>query len=265
MLLTPVVISLFWTNISGGLLNRPDFWETIAPSVHVYNEDIIDLDKQVIHLSDGEEVSTQCLLLGTGWLSSLQFMDPKQLVELGLPHRIEDEQQADNNSLLWEKLEAQADREVLSQLPMLQNPPEHFYRPPTQTPYRLYKGIGPLEDDTIAFVGFSEFLNYFRGVECQAIWATAFLDKNMNLPSKEEQMAEIARCNVYCRRRYLSSGKKGTFFPFESTLITDRLLEEVGLSSHRKGWFAHTFGVNLAKDLSGLKDEYLAKFGPAQD
>ena len=252
--------SFFWANVAGGILNREDFWDTIAPNVNVHIADIASLDHDVIRLEDGTEIAAQAILLGTGWLNSLTFFGDNERIRLGLPHPWRSEEKANSERDLWKQLEQQADEDVTRRFPMLRKPPPHHLKVAGLTPYRVYKGIGPLDDTLVAFVGYQENLNYFRGVECQAIWATAFLDQKLNLPTKEQRMVEIARTNVYCRRRYLSSGQMGTFFPFESTIVTDRLLEEVGLTSHRKGWLKNLFSVNLAKDLRGLKDEYIAKY-----
>ena len=119
----------------------------------------------------------------------------------------------------------------------------------------MYNGIAPLNDDSIVFIGYSLVTNYFQGVECQAIWATAFLDGQLTLPSREDKQAEIAKMVVYDKRRYLSSGELGNNLGFESNFYLDKLLQEAGLSSHLKGWFKNYFVPRTAQDLAGLKDE----------
>ena len=252
--------SLFWQNGTGGLLNRADFWETVAPNVHVYLDDILEVDKKIVRLKKGHEITTDVLLCGTGWdPASFSFFEPDHLVQLGLPHRHEDEPFQEMH--FWAQLEKQADQEILEKFPMLANPPEHLHKPISTTPYRLYNGIGPLNDDSIAFVGYAIVSNYFKGVECQAVWATAFLDKHLTLPSLEDRQTEIARMIAWNKRRYLSSGQRGNFPAFESNFYTDKLLQEVGLSSHLKGWFSNYFVPGTAKDMVGLKNEYLTKYG----
>jgi dimethylaniline monooxygenase (N-oxide forming) len=83
---------------------------------------------------------------------------------------------------------------VVEQFPLLADPPDHPRKPVLTTPHRLYNGVAPLDDDgSIAFIGYINCANYFRGVECQAIWATAYLDKMLTLPCIEDQQEEIAR------------------------------------------------------------------------
>jgi dimethylaniline monooxygenase (N-oxide forming) len=258
------ICRLFWQNGTGGLLNRADFWETIAPNVRIYHDDVLELDKRLVRLKGGDEVPTDILLCGTGWHgSSFGFFDPELVVKLGLPHPFSDEPAEDADA--WTQLEKQADQRVLEQFPQLAHPPDHPHKPVKTTPYRLYNGIAPLGDDSIAFVGYAICSNYFKGVECQAIWATAYLDKQLTLPCKDDQRAEIARLTAWCRRRYLSNGERGNFLPFESIGYMDKLLREIGLSSHRKGWFRDYFVPGTSQDFVGLKDEYAVKYGYDQN
>ena len=256
---------IFWLNATSGILNREDFWETIAPNVRVYLDDIVEVDKKIIRLKKGDEIATDVLLCGTGWdEASFTFLEPHDLVRLGLPHLHKDE--PFEESRMWAQLEQQADSEIIQQFPILANPPKHLQKPSPLTPYRLYNGIGPLNDDTIAFIGYSIVTNHFQGVECQAIWATAFLDKNITVPSSSsllDKQREVAKSIAYNKRRYLSHGQLGNNFSFESNFYLDKLLHEVGLESHLKGasTFRKYFVPRTARDLAGLKDEYLAKYG----
>ena len=62
------------------------------------------------------------------------------------------------------------------------------------TPYRLYKGITPVSDTgnrSSIFIRQVEVGNYFPVVQCQAMWATAYLDKKLVLPTREEQEKKL--------------------------------------------------------------------------
>jgi dimethylaniline monooxygenase (N-oxide forming) len=252
---------LFWQNMTGGLLHRPDFWDTIAESVYVYVDDILELDKKTIRLKAGEEITTDAILCGTGWKPALDMFDQETLIQLGLPYPLE--QQPPEVAEKWVKLEKEADQKVLKSLPLLANPPENYYRKANpSTPYRLYKGMAPIHDDSIVFVGHVVVGNYFRTAECQAVWATAYLDKKIPLPSAEEQEAEIALLVAWCKRRYLSNGEMGHWLVFDMTGYCDKLLEQVGLSSHlQKGWLSYYFRPGVARDLVGLRAEYVGRYG----
>ena len=73
---------------------------------------------------------------------------------------------------------------------MLANPPTHYVKPRTLTPHRLYNGTAPLHDDSIVFIGHVLVGNYSPATEAQAIWATAYLDKQLRLPSVAEREQE---------------------------------------------------------------------------
>ncbi|KAI4225266.1 MAG: hypothetical protein L6R36_004054 [Xanthoria steineri] len=251
---------LFWQNVAGGMLNQPDFWETIANHVDIFHDDIVELDDHVVRLKGGKDVATDVILCGTGWNpNDFSFFDTDLLIRLGLPHSLKDAASS-KDAERWTQLEKQADEEILKQFPLLANPPHHFQEPIRTTPYRLYNMIAPLNDDSIAFVGHMAIVNHFRGAECQALWAMAYLDKQLKLPSYEDRQLEIARRVTWCRRRYLSHGVSGNYIPFESEAYTDKILAEIGLTSHRKGLLRDSFVPPGPGDLVGLKDEYLDKF-----
>ncbi|KAI4209546.1 MAG: hypothetical protein LQ351_007537 [Letrouitia transgressa] len=255
---------LFWQNCAGGLLNRADFWDTIAPNVHVYFDDIVKVEHKLVRLQKGQDIPTDAILCGTGWKTAdFDFFKPQDLVKLGLPHQFSDEP-ADQLEL-WAQLEKQAEPAIIRNFPVLANQPKHHHKPLHTTPYRLYNGIAPLNDNTIVFVGYFLVGNYFKGAECQAIWATAFLDGKLELPTREERQIEIARLNTWCRKRYLSNGELGNMVVSESNFYTDKLLKEVGLSSHLKGWFNDYFRPGTAQDMAGLKEEYLARYGGGEN
>ena len=199
-------------------------------------------------------------------MPSLQFLSRDLCIELGLPYSLVDHPSDERK--LWSQLETAADGKVLASYPQLANPPPHYHKPVALTPYRLYKHIAPVNDldntpdgRSIVFIGHICVGNYFRAVECQAMWATAFLDGKLALPSVEERREEVALFTAWCRRRYLNNGERGNWMTFELVGYTDRLLEQLGLSSHRKGWFRDLFEPCVARDLVGLKEEYVGKYG----
>jgi hypothetical protein len=252
---------IFWQNGTGGLLNQPDFWDTVAQHVEIYEDDILELNGRLVRLKGGDEISTDVLLCGTGFTPSISFFDHDHdlLRVLGLPYRLESE--PDEDAAMWTRLEQEADRRILERFSELANPPAHYEKPILTASYRLYKGIASLHDYSIVFVGHVLVSEYFRAAECQAIWATAYLDQRLSLPSIEDRQAEIANFVSRCRRRCLSNGERGNWMAFDLIGYTDRLLQDVGLSSHRKGWFGDWFAPARAHDLQSLRDEYVAKYG----
>ncbi|EED24571.1 dimethylaniline monooxygenase, putative [Talaromyces stipitatus ATCC 10500] len=256
---------IFWQNCTGGLLNHRDFFDTIAENVRIYVGDIDCLDKNSLRLKSGDQIPTDALLCGTGWQPSLQFFSKDQCRQLGLPHLVDDESPDEKSH--WAALEADADAKVLATFPQLADPPAVFLKPATKTPYRLYRHLVPLcescnasKDRSIVFIGQVGVGNYFPLVECQSIWATAYLDGKLDLPSTEEQEKDVALFTTWCRRRYLSNGLRGNAMTFELIGYTDTLLKDLGLRSNRKGWFKDIFFPIWAKDFGGLKAEFMEKY-----
>ena len=154
-----------------------------------------------------------------------------------------------------------ADREVLSQFPRLAHPPPYFKKTPTKTPYRLYKNIAPLDDEINVFLGQIRIANNFRVSECQALWATAYLDNKLPLPHYDDMQAEIAWVIAWCQRRYPTNGGLGNFFHYDVIGYTDTLLAELELKSHRKrNWWKDFVSPCFASDLKGLREEYRQKY-----
>ncbi|KAL8674406.1 MAG: hypothetical protein Q9168_001198 [Polycauliona sp. 1 TL-2023] len=257
------VTPFLWQNQGAGLINRPEFWDTIAQKVQVHLEDIQEVNKGNIRLKSGEDIRSDAILCGTGWTPSLSFFDHDMLADLGVPQPVET--YPPEKAKLWDGLEKDADREVLKRFPILADPPDHYHAPVTETPYRLHNGIATLQDDSIAFVGHVLVANYFRIAECQAIWATAHLDGNVKLPSLEQRQRNVALFVAWCRRRYLSNGDRGHWMSAEQTSYTDRLFHEIGLSSHRRFWLWDAFVPSSKKDLHRIHAEYVAKFGREND
>ena len=184
----------------------------MALNVRIYLSDVAHLEKGVIKLQSGEEILADAILCGTGWLSSLQFFSRDLTRKLGLPHDRDHEVPEDRN--LWEHLETEADREVCTKFHQLANPPPHYHPRTDTTPCRLYRQIVPLSessqkssDRSIALVGYVDVGNYFPTAMCQAMWATAYMDCKLTLPSIAQQRETVALFRAWSRRRYLSRGE----------------------------------------------------------
>ena len=241
------------------MIHQLDFWDTIAQNVEIYEDDISELDGRLVRLKGGDEIETDVLLCGTGFTPSVGFFDHDLLRELGLPYRLGDNEGKD--AAMWTALEKEADQHIVHHFPELAHPPTHYEKPAQTAPYRLYNGIAPLHEHSIVFIGHVLVSEYFRAVECQAIWATAYLDQRLVLPSLKDRQAQVALFVSWCRRRYLSNGERGNWMVFDLIGYVDRLLHEVGLSSHRQSGYRRLLAPAKARDLRGLRDEYVAKYG----
>ncbi|KAJ0109976.1 dimethylaniline monooxygenase [Diaporthe amygdali] len=70
---------------------------------------------------------------------------------------------------------------------------------------------------------------------------------------------DIAHMIAWNKGRYLSNGELGHLATFDSVLYVDKLLDEIGLTEHRKkGWLGNMFSPIMPADLGRVWQEYLA-------
>lgn len=246
---------LFWQNGTGGALHHADFWPLVAENVTVYRDDVEYLSHKTVHLSNGEQFPCDAVLCGTGWSPGLDFFSPELLMELDLPHNPADEPQ--EITAKWKKMMLEADEKIIQKYLLLANPPPHPHQHILTTPYRLWNGIAPLKDDSIVFLNHITAGNKIFIAEAQAMWAVAYFDRNIAVPSVEEREREIANFVAWSRRRYLSSGELGNFALFEIVTYIDKLLEGIGGTGRWKGWWRDMFEPFLPRDLNRPWRKYL--------
>ncbi|KAG8527394.1 uncharacterized protein KY384_007546 [Bacidia gigantensis] len=271
--------STFWHTGPLGMAQHHDFWPTIAQNVDVHRASITSLQSHSLTLSNGATVDAGALLLGTGWKSHQPFFSPSLAASLGLPHFARTDTPED--AKLWTSLLAAADKRVLSNMPVLAHPPPHKKADGEEmTTLRLYNAIAPLStisDRSIVFLGRAHTSNSFRAAEAQAIWSTAYLSGHLDgkLPALEEARRRTAYMNQASRRRYPTRGREGDCFVFEIVSYTDRLVEEVGLRSHRRcqgwwgcwtrawwrGWVDDWLEPTMNGDFRGMVEEYRRLYG----
>jgi dimethylaniline monooxygenase (N-oxide forming) len=247
----------FWQNGTGGLLHHDDFWDIIATNVQICRDEILSLEKGKIQLEGGGEIQCDAILCGTGWKPSLQFFEEQDLLRLDLPHLPESESSAMTEK--WAQLMLDTDKKLCSMYPMLENPPPHPHTHIATTPYRLYQGMVSAQDDSILFMNHIVTGNKLFAADIQAMWAVAFFDKRIALPSVDDMDKDTALWVTYSRRRYLSSGELGNNLAFETITYTDRLLKQLGLTAHKKGMWKDMFEPFRPSDLGKAWQEYLGK------
>lgn len=177
---------------------------------------------------------------------------------MGLPVHVSEDPAS--SATEWENLETCARKTVLQRFPTLANPPPHYRRERTRTPYRLYKCIAPINGDrTIVFPGHIHLGHNFITAEAQALWALAYLDGRLELPTDEQKAWEVSKTIAWCRLRYLEKGWDGNYFYFDMVPYVDMLLCDSGLSSHRRSWLKTQTAPLMAQDLKPLCQEYIQK------
>jgi dimethylaniline monooxygenase (N-oxide forming) len=169
----------------------------------------------------------------------------------------------------WAALDVRAEAQILQRFPVLTHPPIHHADPTTLSPFRLYKGMLPVSDHSIVFLGKIMLGNHFRAAEVQALWAVAMFDGTLELPARDLVRKDVAKTVAWCMKRYLGKGQLGNWFWFDMVSYTDMLLEQLSLTSHRKskGWFGlgSVLAPCFACDLRGLIGEYTNKHHRATD
>lgn len=226
----------------------------------MYRGEVKLLSGNELYLNDenGTHFPCDAVLCGTGWKRGVDMFDHSTLMALGLPFPKTIEPQEETAK--WEKLIGDADEQVVRRFVMLRNPPKHYHKYDSRTPYRLYQTMAPIHDDSILFMNHVVAGAKLFAAEAQAIWAVAYWDKAFKLPSAADREKDIAHMIAWNKRRYLSNGELGHFAAFDSVPYVDRLLDEIGLTEHRnKGWLGNMFSPIMPADLGRVWQEYLTK------
>ena len=251
-----------WRTGPLGLIQHDDYWDVIARKVQVYRQDIASLKADTVVLEDGNEVKTDVLLCATGWTGEHPQFSPDESERIGLPLKLDDVEHVKQERQRWSKLEEAADRKVLARWPYMANVPKFDKHPVTTTSYKLYNMTIPIDDQSITFLGLPLVPNSYHVALIQTLWAIAAMDGTLKLPPVDEVEKDVAFTNVWCRRRYPGHGHLGNVLEFEMVSYTDRLLEQLGLSSHlpKDSWWKKMTDPCLASDYAGLIDEYRLKY-----
>lgn len=215
----------------------------------------MSLQTDGLELSNTLFVAADVIVCATGWQSSFSFLSAQQKASLGLPVHLSEVSPADVAK--WEGLDVAAQELVFRLFPRLKNAPSSV-QVREETPYRLYKNMAPVDNHRILFLGCVQLGNHFMTAEAQALWAVAYFDGRLNLPTKSEMGMEIARTNAWCRLRYPTKGWDGSFFFFDSLLYAEALLNEIGLKSYRRPWPMCEVVPVKARDFRALVWEYIA-------
>jgi len=233
----------------------------VAENVWVYRADLkMLIGKELyLHDEDGTHFPCDALFCGTGWMRQADLFHPEGIaLELSLPYP--ENLEPWEMRKRWEKLVMDADKEILQRFIILREPPRHYRKRQNNTPYRLYRGMAPLNDDSILFMNHISVANKLFAAEAQAMWAVAYFGNEIKLPSHEGRSKEVAKCIAWCRRRYLSNGQLGNCFVFDGVPYVDTLLDDMHLTAHRKkGFFKNFFAPVRPADLGRAWQEYLQK------
>ena len=251
--------SIFWQNGGGGVMHHADFYPLVAEKVNMYRARVKSIVKNEVYLDDEDNTHFQCdaILCGTGWQRGLHMFSNDLKMQLGLPYAKELDSKSPETAHKWEELVADADKTICNRFHILRNPPPHPHVEEDRTPYRLYRTIAPLHDDSIVFINHVTVGNKLFGAEAQAMWAVAYFDGNIKVPLDVKER-DIATWIAWNRRRYLSNGGLANSAAFDGVPYVDSLLQEIGVSAHLdKGWWRNWFATVRPADLGRAWAEYL--------
>ncbi|CAG8948533.1 unnamed protein product [Penicillium salamii] len=256
--------SLFWSPATLGVMTHPELWDEIhsGERVKIHRETIQGLGsgKRVI-LGNGHEFSADLVVYATGWHARHSFFAPDDQLTVGLPS----ETSFDSKSQIkWNDLQLNADRDILEELPILQQCP--ISPPPLrcEDDYHLYRFIAPSSETpsherSIAFVGFLRTAGAPIVYEAQSLWAAAYLTGTLEVPETARREREVARTNAWIRRRYIC-GRKVPFALFDFLPYVDMLYRDLGINPRRKpNVVAETCGLYQPRDFRGVVCEWQAR------
>jgi hypothetical protein len=260
---------LFFIGTNRGLLNYGlDFFEFVRNGkVRIHVADIARLSHHTVHLSNGDSLTSDVLICGTGWKDTpqLDFLTKK---ELGLPGHVA--------ASVTQHI-PKADAEILQTCPKLQNQPAPRHVKPmtedktasTPEPYRLYRFIVPpafIGSRTLAFAGAYRSPGTTIIAQTQALWITAFLDgqlpglKNPDDEVTHRIMYETVLHTQFGKWRYSRGfGARNPELWFDCLPYVDLMLKDIGIQNQRKKtWWAERFTPYMPADYIGIVDEYKA-------
>jgi hypothetical protein len=219
-----------WTGNGVGIHNYPtNFFDLVrSGKIRVHVADITNLDSNIIHLTNGEQINTDVLICATGWKkqSSLKFVN----FDCGLPF-LEEEKI---------RMRKDADKQVRNLFPGLKAQPVMRYDQKDGEPLRNYRFIVPsaaVFKRNIAFAGMVSTVCTAIFSSVQGLWILAFFDGKLTRTPRDsaEVVDEIMLHTQFEKWRYLSGyGAYLPNFAFDSLPYVVLLVNDLGLKNHRE-------------------------------
>ncbi|EUC42276.1 hypothetical protein COCMIDRAFT_29088 [Bipolaris oryzae ATCC 44560] len=248
---------MFWSGSGIGVHNfDTNFFDLVREGkVRVHIADITKLDGKTVHLSDGEQISTDVLICATGWQKDIPLTF-KNLPQGGIGLAQSGQERAD----LIEK----TNREVLQMFPGLKRQPVLRYKRKEDDLHRMYRFMVPpalVNQRNLAFAGMVSTTSTALFASTQGLWISAFFDGKLKRVASTEKdiTAEVLLHTQWGRYRYpCGYGDSIPDFAFESMPYIDLLLNDVGIVTHRKSnQIAEIFEPYKPADYRELAKEYL--------
>ena len=177
-------------------------------------------DKDTITLKNGTKITTDYLILCTGWTHNLGTFDEALRAKIGLPSK-------EDLSVKWQKLDAHGEQTVNELLPFLRNPPDTTSSVSERRPWRLFRrlvspNMSSNGDRSIFFPGQIHSVFTPLVAELQALWGVAFMLRLIDVPARGEMEQEIAVWNAWTRKRYLEMGRKHAYSIYDYLAVSSK-------------------------------------------
>lgn len=291
-------IGAMFTGTSFSILNyEEDFFNLVKSNqIDIHISEIDHLSPGQVHLASGVALESDAILAHTGWKQgpSFKFLPPGIEMELGIPH-LEEENAPSTDLANQTALLQQADKEILTRFPRLQNQPEWIknYTPvvvgekdasaeEAATPYHgltsymLHHFIVPpserfLRHRDVAFAGMVGNFSNTLTAHLQGLWIVAYFSGVLeNDPasatgdqaSMEKLRYETVLHNRFGKWRYPSDwGNKAPSFVFDAVPYLDLLQRDLGLDPHRKrGFLSEIWAPYGARDYRHVNNDWKKKY-----
>ena len=193
-------------------------------------------------LRSGEQIDCDYLIYATGWGDHFRYFSPEMKDELGIPQYDKSTPTVPAKLDLWEFYDKAADEAVAKNLPLLAQGPDygkvHPNRKVTRRKWRLYNRCIPFNnakanDRSLAILGQIHTTQTPTVAHVQSLWAVLYLLGEVNLPSEEAIIKDIAEWNAWTRKRYSSVGERYPYALFDWIPYLDRLLTDMELKTQR--------------------------------
>lgn len=165
-----------------------------------------------VYLTNGSILSTDYVILCTGFEKSYRAFDKDLRMECGLTY---------DPTVKWAKLDAQCEKIVDEKLPYLKDHPimtksRHDEQSLLHGPSRHYRRLivphmAARGDRSIYFPGHIHSIFTPLVSEFQALWGCAYMLGRLDLPDQDSMEEEVATWNVWTRKRYLAQGQKHAY------------------------------------------------------
>lgn len=248
--------SVFLSADSLAVSNAEGLWDNMAKAT-ILRDEVERAERNELILKSGKRVSCDAIVAATGWSNIYPMLDEELAMELGLPMLPSKAQNDGKEADAWEGLFAEADKKVVETFPRLANLPSYPHPEPKSTPSKLFRSIIPVKGDmehSIAFVGAIGSAQSLNIAEIQALWAAAYLNDKLALPSEEKMREDVALAIAWRRRRYLEDGYNAVF---EHVQYMSMLVRDLGLNDERKGGgWRELLSPYASADWRGILEEW---------